>query len=774
MSYVDFLIYVWYTIVYYRKDFVIMDSFRVLYKVDHVLYRNTENNFCILKAKNVEIEPDQDKCLKTYIIKGVFSGIQESDTVKSICTWVNDPKYGWQLVSEFAMLQPPSNVSGIRNFLLKHVSGVGLTTINRVIAMYQSQTLEKIKESLSNLTCIPGVSPRKAELIRSQVLKNEKMEELAAYLFQNGITNYNDVVTIYDALKDDAVLKLKTNPYCICDCTSISRLPLADKLALGSGMKADNPIRIEKLVYYYLYIKAFETGNMYEYFSSIVTHIVPLLQKRNLYIDHLSKEMIEVAIKSLSGLNQIHTITNEKTGEQQVFLSSLYRIEYGIADFVKNLNTSSASCTEDDKNKFFKQYIKDTGIIPDEKQEQAVVNAYTNRLSILTGNPGTGKTQTVKAIISFIEYMKPNVSIGLCSPTGRAAQRMTELTGHSAMTIHRYLGLYGENAEIGADITDDYVIVDESSMIDAPLFYKLLLAVSRSKAALVLVGDKDQLAPVGPGLPFKEMIESGAIPTVVLNKLHRQASQSQINLNAKKVLSGVDGVTDRLLCDRAKQDFFLYPLRNASDIRTTIIRIIDSLLSLGTNISDIIVLSPMKKSALGTWELNRMIQDHVNPASANKVEVTAHNFIFRVGDKVMQIKNNYETEWTINQNNKLEKGLGVFNGDLGVIQAIDKAEEKLQIGFDDGRVAIYTFAMLSELELAYAMTVHKAQGTEIGCVIMPVHSCLVNLSRNIIYTAITRARERFIIPGDPKVLYNGINKTDNLKRNTDINFLLNK
>lgn len=756
----------------YRKDLFYMDTFHVLYKVDHILYRNTENNFCIIRAKNVEMDQSQNKFVKAYIIKGIFSGIQESDTIKSICKWVDDPKYGWQLVSEFAMLQPPSNVSGIRNFLVKHVSGVGLTTINRVIAMYQSQTLIKIKEDISNLTCIPGVSSRKAELIRTQVLKNEKIEELAAYLFQNGITNYNDVVTIYDALKDDAILKLKTNPYCICDYTSIAKLPLADKIALGSGMKEDNPIRIEKLVYYYLYVKAFETGNMYEYLSSIVTHLVPLLQKRNLFIRTLTKDMIETAIQSLSGLNQVHTVKDEKTGELQVFLASLYRVEYGIVDFVKQLNTISGFCTEEDTKKFFKQYIKDTGIIPDEKKEQAVINAYTNRLSILTGNPGTGKTQTVKAIISFIEYMNPSASIGLCSPTGRAAQRMTELTDYPAMTIHRYLGIYGENTEIGSDIKDDYVIVDESSMIDAPLFYKLLLAVARSDASLILVGDKDQLAPVGPGLPFKEMIESSTIPTVILDKLHRQASQSQINLNAKKVLAGVNGVTDRLLCDRSKQDFFIYPLRKESDIRIVIIRIIDSLISLGTSVSDIVVLSPMKKSALGTWELNRMIQDHVNPASPDKVEVTAHNFVFRVGDKIMQTKNNYETEWVINQSSKIEKGIGVFNGDIGVIQAIDKAEEKLQIGFDDGRVAIYTFPMLNELELAYAMTVHKAQGTEIGCVIMPIHSCLVNLSRNIIYTAITRARDRFIIPGDPKILYNGINKTDNLKRNTNINTLL--
>lgn len=747
-----------------------MLSFDVIYDVERVVFKNSTNDFCIIKAKNVKIDEPNNKNLDSFIIKGIFTGVAEKDTVKSICRWTNDSKYGWQLISDFAMIMPPSNIRGIRRFLDKHVSGVGIKTIDRILSVYKEDTLNKIKESVLNLTSIPGIGRTKAELIREQIIKNEEIEELAVYLFQNGITNYNDVVAIYDALESDAVLKLKTNPYCICDCTSISKLPLADKIALGSGMSVDDPIRCQKLVHYYLYVKAFETGNMYEYRSSVIENIFYLLRKRNLYIDSLTNDMIENAISLLASSGQIRVI--EDSTDQKLYLAPMYKIESGIVDCVRNINARKNDCSTADTDSFYKSYEKDTGIIPDESQKLAVINAYTNRLSILTGNPGTGKTQTVKAIISFIEFMQPTVKIALCSPTGRAAQRMSELTGYPAKTIHRYLGLIGNDMDLSKDIEDDYVIVDESSMIDSPLFYKLLLAVSRSGASLVLVGDKDQLAPVGPGLPFKELIQSGVVPTVILDKLHRQASKSQINLNAKKVLNGVDGIHDQLLCDRTKQDFFMYPLRNDSDIQKVILRIIDTLISLGTPISEITVLSPMRKSSLGTHALNTLIQNHINPASSNKPEVSANHGVFRVGDKIMQIKNNYETEWHINNAGSIETGLGVYNGDLGTIQAIDNIDEKIQISFDDGRIAIYTFSMLPELELSYAMTIHKAQGSEMGCVIMPVHPCLINLSRNIIYTAITRSRDRFLIPGDPKVLYNGIAKTDNMKRNTDVALLL--
>jgi len=747
-----------------------MNTFDVIYDVERVVFKNSTNDFCIIKAKNVKIDEQNNKNLDSFIIKGIFTGVAEKDTVKSICRWTNDSKYGWQLISDFAMIMPPSNIRGIRRFLDKHVSGVGIKTIDRILSVYKEDTLNKIKESVLNLTSIPGIGRTKAELIREQVIKNEEIEELAVYLFQNGITNYNDVVAIYDALESDAVLKLKTNPYCICDCTSISKLPLADKIALGSGMSVDDPIRCQKLVHYYLYVKAFETGNMYEYRSSVIENIFYLLRKRNLYIDSLKNDMIENAISLLASSGQIR-VTEDST-DQKLYLAPMYKIESGIVDCVRNINVHKNDCPTTDTDAFYKSYEKDTGIIPDESQKLAVINAYTNRLSILTGNPGTGKTQTVKAIISFIEFMQPTVKIALCSPTGRAAQRMSELTGYPAKTIHRYLGLIGNDLDLSKDIEDDYVIVDESSMIDSPLFYKLLLAVSRSGASLVLVGDKDQLAPVGPGLPFKELIQSGVVPTVILDKLHRQASKSQINLNAKKVLNGVDGIHDQLLCDRTKQDFFMYPLRNDSDIQKVILRIIDTLISLGTPISEITVLSPMRKSSLGTHTLNALIQNHINPASSSKPEVSVNHGVFRVGDKIMQIKNNYETEWHINNAGSIETGLGVYNGDLGTIQAIDSIDEKIQISFDDGRIAIYTFSMLSELELSYAMTIHKAQGSEMGCVIMPVHPCLINLSRNIIYTAITRSRDRFLIPGDPKVLYNGIAKTDNMKRNTDVALLL--
>ena len=412
----------------------------------------------------------------------------------------------------------------------------------------------------------------------------------------------------------------------------------------------------------------------------------------------------------------------------------------------------------------FLDHLEDTtGMHLDNAQQDAVRYAYEYLFSIITGGPGTGKTQTLNTIIQYLKHTDKDCRITLAAPTGRAAQRMKEATNHEAYTIHRLLGICNaehiNTLEVDTELDTDYLICDEASMIDAPLFNKLLNVVVASNVALILVGDKDQLPPVGPGMVFKELIESGVVPTTRLETLYRQAKESQIYSNAKKILNGIDYAgAGGLEFDIAKQDFFFLPGKNPEDIHRLLLKSIDSLLNLGTKPEDIMVLSSMRKSTVGVIYLNELLQQHLNPKTDEKSEMRNGTYLLREGDRVMQTKNNYD--------------LAVFNGDIGIIENIDNDEDEVIVSFEDDseitgkRYVIYERTFISELELAYSITVHKSQGGEYPCVLMPFHPLLVNLSRSVLYTAVTRAKNRYVAIGDSRSFYEAINKTDNMCRYT--------
>lgn len=750
--------------------------FSVKYTVGHIVYQNYENNFIIFEARHIKFdEPDTEKELEKYIIKGYFDRIESGDTFKSNCAWVFDKKYGWQLSAQASFITIPSNSNGIIRFLKKFVKGIGKNTAEKIVKAYGVKTLDKIRESLDNLTNIQGIGKKKAERIRTQVLKYDGIEKLSVYLFSKGVTNFNDIVRIYEAAGDQALDKIMANPYSLCDFLTISKFPIADKIALNSGYSSEDPVRLSKIILFYLTNSSYTSGDMFCYFSDLCNNVKYFLKKNGIENTYFSIPALEKALIKLESLKEV---TIDRTEDNYlIYLKSLHYIEFQTSELVRSLLESNTDrFVSFPSQEFFKTYTEKAGIISDKIQESAVLHAINNRFSILTGGPGTGKTQTIKEIIAALEFMNPDITINLCSPTGRAARRMSELTGREAFTLHRLLHLRGDDiSDFDEDqiLDADYIICDEASMIDAPLFYRLLKAVYDSNASLVLVGDKDQLPPVGAGMPFKDLIESGYVPTIKLENLFRQAKESQINMNANKILNGASDLS----CDLEKQDFFFFPSDSAEQIQNMILRSIDGLIKVGESPDNIIVLSPMRQSSLGTNLLNEILQRHMNPGDGIKKEYKSSLFILREGDRVMQTRNNYSLTGHDAKSNEPVR-IGVFNGDIGKITQIDNEEEEITVTFDDyifvktGKLVLtktnfkYSFVEASDLTLAYATTVHKAQGSEFPCVIMPVNSNLVNLSRNIIYTAITRAKKRFVFVGDTSSLYDGISKTDNMHRNT--------
>lgn len=747
------------------------ETFAVQYVVSDIIFSSDSSDFVIFKAKNLIFDDGYEKELAEYIIKGDFKNISKGDSLKSNCEWVLDKKYGWQLLSLASFVVIPSNVRGIKRFLKKFIKGIGSVTVDKILKAYGVNTLDKIREDVSALTNIEGIGKKKAQSIREQILKYDGIEKLSLYLFQHNVTNFNDIVQIYEAGEDNALDKIKANPYCICDMLSISKFPLADTIALNSDFPCDSVCRVSKIILFYLSSISYMGGHMFELESVMVDKILYFLNKMRISTEGITSESFSDAINHLVSTDQIKVessfIDDEFTTDSNnrlIYLSSMYTIESGIARLVKKILAKNGTNKKIKFNydKFFKKYSASTGVISDKIQESAVINALENTFSILTGGPGTGKTQTVKEILDALLYRNKKINIALCSPTGRAAKRMSELTGYEACTIHRLLNLTPNenNFSVEADLSDvDYIICDEASMIDAPLFYKLLSAVDEFDISLCLVGDKDQLPPVGPGLPFKDLIESNEVPITILQNLFRQAKNSQINTNAKKILLGETKLgTGGLEFDSNKQDFFFFVTKDIEKIHNLIIKSIDNLIKLGTNPDDIVVLSPMMKSPVGSLYINNIIQQYLNPKSSSKIEYHTKLYTLREGDRVMQTENNYN--------------LQVYNGDIGKIIKIDNEEEEITVSFEDydspnaQKEVVYPFIHANELVLSYAITIHKAQGSEFKCVIMPLNPVLVNLSRNIIYTCITRAKQRFIFIGDPQSLSSGIRKTDNMHRNT--------
>lgn len=735
------------------------ELFKVEYTVESIRFKSSDNSFVIFDAKKVSLDPLYDKDVSQYTIKGYFDNISENDSFFSMCEWVMDKKYGWQLQAKASQVVIPSNANGIKHFLTRFVKGIGKANAKMIVQKYGLATLDKIKEGPHNLTCFRGIGQKKAEKIYSEVIKHDYIERLSVYLFSKGVKSYYEVVDIYETLGNNALDMIIANPYCLCEKLGISKFPLADTIALNSGIDKDSDNRFMKIIQLYVYVRAYHSGDLFVRFSNLEASLTDFMRKSGVISTTITESRLKEA---LDVLEQQHIIKQEiYDGDINIYLMKLYEDECLIADTVSNFCKEPAKTYSNDVyERFFANYEKKTGFELGEKQKLAIKNTAEHKISILTGGAGTGKTQTVNAIIQFLKSRDKKIEIALVAPTGRAAKRMNELTNMPSSTIHKFLGLVSEEIEnfvVDVDNSNyDFLICDECSMIDAPLFAKLLKHVSEHNMGLLLVGDKEQLAPVGPGLIFRDLVESGLVSTVLLDQLFRQAAVSQINSNANKILAGVTA-QEGLDLDVEKQDFFFLPTKNAAITRELTVASIKRLLELGADKDDIMVLSPMRKTILGVIEYNMVLQELFNPASIGKAEITKGAYTYREGDRVMQEVNNYE--------------LDVFNGDIGYIKKIDLDKETVVIDFD-GELKTYDFAELKQITLAYSITIHKSQGSEFPIVLMPCDKILINLSKNILYTSVTRARSRFVLIGDINAFYNGVKQTDNLRRNTNLVYKL--
>lgn len=747
--------------------------FSIQFRIERVIFSNKDNDFkiasinCIKYIHNENADDvskmfDEFKITDEVIIKGDFPDIKEADVLKATCKWVEDKKYGYQLQALVTQAIIPEDVIGIRRYLERFVKGIGKKTAELITEKYGKDAINIIKDDETALLEISGIGKNKAKRIRESILKNNIIEEISVFLFSHGVKTYNEVMLIYDAFKEKTREKIIADPYEICDKISIGRLPLADRIALTLGYEPDSVRRISKIILAYLQDRTYGQGDMYVYSDEIVKDVIEYVHKKKMeQIDVITPEKIEETLKYMEFNSEVVADVDDNN-KSVIYSKRMYDVERIIVRDIIELNNKKDNTQINNDYEFFrKKFEKDNKCELEDYQLKAVQNANENQVSILTGGPGTGKTFTVNAILSFWKTSYPNAVIKLCAPSGKAAKRMSEATQNEAYTIHRLLGIGSDNdSEYSEEVDFDYIICDECSMVDASIFAKLLEAVVERNATLLLVGDKDQLPPVGPGLAFKDLIECGIVPTVKLEKLFRQAAESQINQNAKKILAGVTGQgDDKLQTNVDKQDFLLIQRYRTYDIKETIIKSMEWLISHGTKLEDIIILSGMKNvSNVGVNALNEAIQERFNPAKNENDEISIGEHKVRKNDIVMQLKNNYKLE--------------VFNGDVGKVIKIDNDEKIIYVEYTNELkekfVVEYEPSQFSQITLAYAMTVHKSEGSEYPVVIMPFSTAIMNLTRNLVYTAVTRAKKMFVAVGPEDTIYQAIAKDDNSIRNTQI------
>lgn len=745
--------------------------FEFQFKVGYVLYEGSDD-FKIVRVSKKHLtfqnKDDEKDEMSQVSVSGVMPGVRDGDCVRGYGEWVYSKQYGWGIKAEGCSLEIPSSIDGIKHFLCRFCKGIGEQTAGKIVKQFGEDTIRVIVEDPEKLLDVPRITQKKMNTIHKAVLKHRAMEDLSVFLFSHGCSSYNEVLSIYQKMGARALDKIMTNPYSICREVNASKFPLADKIALSSGYDPNGKERVKNIVIFFLKYKEENHGDMFAYMKQLPNQIIKYMQMVGVSSSGILYQSEEFMTCLLELQKEGFIVLLEEEDDYCVFLKKNYDCEMDTTRAIASMcfKTKPVECS------FFDNFVKEfegvNQITFTEKQKEAMLKAVMYRFSTITGGAGTGKTETIRGILACIAYKDKGAKIVLVSPTGRASKRMTEVTGQPAITIHRFLKITPDNPEGSfEDIEDiDYVICDESSMISASLFRLLLMAVSKTKAHLILVGDVNQLAPVGAGLPFKDVLSSNVAPCTVLSTLFRQEEQSLINVNANKVLAGDTELS--FLPNRT--DFNFFPLANQDEIKQVMLKCFDNIIqNMNFSPNDIIVLSSMNKTLLGVVELNNFLQPYFNAQGIRKGNsFRSRGYTIYEGDRVMQISNNYD--------------LGVFNGDIGYVTCIDKDAGEIIVSYDDyedftvvngktvpGKkdVIYYTDdSFEQDLVLAYACTVHKAQGCEFPVVFMPVHEMLVNISRTLIYTALTRARSCFAFLGNYSALQQGIIKDEILRRNT--------
>ena len=732
--------------------------------VEKIKYRNEENGYSVLTVSDGREE---------YVLVGTFPYITEGEHLEATGRMVEHSIYGEQLAVESYEIKAPEDTLAIERYLGSGaIKGIGAALAKRIVKKFKADTFRIMEEEPERLSEIKGISERMAMDISAQVEEKRDLRQAMLFLQQYGIT-MNLAVKIYRHYGQRMYSVIQENPYQLADDIQGVGFKIADDIASRVGIFTDSDYRIKSGLFYTL-LQAVGNGHTYlpeeELFNnaSELLHVAP---------EHIEKHLMDLQMEQ-------KLVIKEKDEKRIVYPAQFYYMELNTARMLHDLNIKD-SVPEEKIRERLASIAKGEKLELDVLQEQAVAEAVNSGLLILTGGPGTGKTTTINTIIRYFEL--EDMEILLAAPTGRAAKRMAEATGYEARTIHRLLeltgapamanGANGTSAEDGVSriegmhferneenpLDADVVIIDEMSMVDISLMHALLKAVNVG-TRLILVGDVNQLPSVGPGNVLRDMIASGKFPVVKLTKIFRQAAQSDIVMNAHRINAG-----GRVPLEKRSRDFLFIRRDNPSDvIKDMIVLVKDKLPNyVNASVSDIQIMTPMRKGVLGVEQLNRILQETFNPPAADRPEKESGGTIFRVGDKVMQIKNNYQLEWEIRNRYGIpvDKGEGVFNGDTGIIRQVNTFAETLEVEFDEGRMVEYSFKQLEELELAYAITIHKSQGSEYPAVVIPVYSGpRMLMTRNLIYTAVTRARKCVCLVGSPEMFQFMVNNETEQKR----------
>lgn len=736
-------------------------------EIIEIIYKNELNSYCIAV---MQTSTDDE-----ITIVGYLPFINVGDTIKVVGKMVEHQEYGEQFKVDTFEKQMPQTTEALERYLANGtIKGVGPATARKIIETFGDDTINVMKFEPSKLAQIRGISKDKAIEISDSFLENWEVWQIVGFLDKFGIGPQN-AETIYKALGINAIEQIQSNPYILVDLVNKVNFNQIDKMALDIGIEYNNEKRIRSGVKHALLLTTYN-GHCAVVYENLLKFVHELLGVRE---DEIEDVLINMKVK-----NDI--VIEEREGYEWVYLYQYYQAEKNVAEKLIQL----------DKYKNIKKiskFEKELEIIEaksnielSEEQKEAIKQINNNNVCVITGGPGTGKTTIIKAIIDLYKHneMKPV----LCAPTGRAAKRMTETTGIEAKTLHRLLEIgsfsssenQNNNTNLSvAPIDADIIIVDEMSMVDIFLMNYLCRAIYNG-TKLVLVGDTDQLPSVGPGNVLKDIIESEVITTITLNKIFRQAAQSKIIMNSHRVNDGQSFISKEEIQnsnEKYVEDFFYIDENDKNKILYQVLSLSgERLKKFGDYdfIKNIQIITPTKKGELGTKELNKRLQQKINPQSEYKKEKKFGDSIFREGDRIMQIKNNYEIYWEKNKKS-FESGSGIFNGEFGTIQKIDEKEKNIQIKFDDDKIAWYAFSELEQIEHAYCITVHKAQGSEFDVVIMVIApSAPMLLTRNLLYTGMTRAKKLLIMVGNKNVLEFMIQNADNKKRNTGLTYKLVK
>ena len=719
--------------------------------VEHIVFQNSENGYTVL---NFVCGEEEITCV------GIFHGVSEGESLELKGDYSTHPTYGKQFKMESFQIKPPEDVLSIERYLGSGaIKGIGAALAARIVRQFQEDTFQIIENEPERLAEVKGISERKAMEIAEQVEGKREQRQAMIFLQQYGISQ-TLAIKIYQTYKQDLYSILKENPYRLADDIQGVGFRIADEIAARVGIHMDSDFRIRSGILYTL-VRASVEGHTCLPEKLLSSRASELL---GLSPEYMEKHYMDLAIDR-------KLVIKELDGIRYMYAANYYYMEMNTAVMLKELDISY-EVPEKELRSRIHSIEKGTGLELDELQREAVREAACNGLLVITGGPGTGKTTAINAIIRYFEM--EGMDIFLAAPTGRAAKRMSETTGFEARTIHRMLELNGgvegtagfERNEQNP-LETDVIIVDEVSMVDTSLIHALLKAVAAG-TRLILVGDASQLPSVGAGSILRDIIDSDQFHVVRLTRIFRQAAQSDIIVNAHKINRGQE-----VILDNKSMDFFFLKRFDANVIISVVIQLIQQKLPKYVDAKpfDIQVLTPMRKGLLGVERLNHILQQYLNPPDKDKVEKEHGDMVFREGDKVMQIKNNYQLEWEIRSRHGLaiDKGMGVFNGDMGLIRSISSYQEIVTVEFEEGRMVDYSFKQLDELELAYAITIHKSQGSEYPAVVIPLLTGpKMLMNRNLLYTAVTRAKKCVTLVGNDITFQNMIQNVSEQKRYTGL------